>query len=260
MKKDLKNFIENAVKIGKDKNYVRDYLYGKVSDLEVARALEYFDYLQKNKEKSSKNYLLLIISFFKIVFIYLIYLFLKLKVSLKKIFLKEEKEEKIDLEIIEKNIGLTNIKNKFYNWFSRKSQKEKKRLLILSLTFFIIFIIFIYANFFYYKKCENKTCFIDRIEKCDRAIYESEDFIMLTTKIEGMSFKKCISDVIYVDKETNKKLKMRCSLPIGYSFLPYANLEFCSGKLRDFIQEKIISEINKVVGENLIELNSFFKR
>ncbi|GEM_PF-2046791 len=261
MREDVKRFIEQAVQNGKDKKYVRDFLYGKIKDLEVVSALEYYDKLKNSKTNKFFSFFIYIKGFLRFISIFLFYLFLKLVVSLKKLIGKKEEKEIKKIEELDKEKNyLKDFFKKISNWFKKKSKREKRNFILLSLFFSILFLTFVYANFFYYKKCDNKTCFMDLTKNCDRAMFESEDFIFLVSRIEGRGLNNCYSNVIYFDKENKKKMEMKCVLPLGQSFLPYSNIEFCSGELREFIQGKILSELEQSVGQNIFELNNFFKK
>lgn len=259
MKPEVKSFIERAVKNLKDNSFVRKHLEEKISEVELIEALNYFNYLNEKEGKKIKRKLKKIFYPIKIILLYLIFITLKTFFSIKG-FIKKEKYKKVTFEEFLREIEINGGPiEEIRKWFSKKTTKEKILIIGTTSIIFFSFVILIYANFFYYAKCPNKTCFEDRISLCQRTFFENEDFILLFNKVYGQNFKKCDSEVIYKDKQKNKKLKMYCKLPLNYSFFPYQNIELCTGELREHLQDLIITEIHSTIGENIVKINKFLK-
>ncbi|MEM4181918.1 MAG: hypothetical protein QXX68_02065 [Candidatus Pacearchaeota archaeon] len=256
MDKRIKNFVESAYRMGKDEKYVRDYLFGKIKDIELNEALEYFNSLSKKKKKLV--FFSVIYSIIRVFFLYISFLAVRFLVFLRN-SLSKEKIAEVDFRQFEEEIKIKNIFEKIKNWFLKKSEKEKKKILLISALFLFFLGLLIYANFFYYMKCPNETCFRDRMERCERAKYESKDFILLFNRIYGRDLDSCNSRVAFYDKQKNKKLVMECSTPLRERNLPYSRIEYCTGELREYIQEKMINELQSTVSENILELNHFFR-
>lgn len=255
MDRQIKNFVESAYRMGKDERYIRNYLFGKIKDIELKEALEYFNSLSKKKKFV---FFSVISSIVRVFFLYISFLIVRFLVFLKNSFSKEKIAE-IDFRQFEEEVKVANIFEKIRNWFLKKTEKEKKRILMIMILFLFFLGLLIYANFFYYMKCPNETCFRDRMERCERAKYESKDFILLFNRIDGRDLDSCNARVIFFDKQRNKKLVMECSTPLRERNLPYSRIEYCTGELREYIQEKMINELHSTVSENLLELNPFFR-
>jgi hypothetical protein len=264
MSKSIKNFVVSAFKAGKDRDYIRKILFGKVSDIEVVRALKLFDSLSLKKDKNSGNFLTNSSKVFfyaiRILWSWIVYIFLKISFNIKKFIFGHSEE-----------IHFNEIKDSFSikGYFS----KTKKRLNsqsphLIKRLFFVIFIviifgfIIIFSTFYFSKVCENQTCFKEMVSKCQRAEFISKDLVGLENKILGPSLGGCKIIVTSLENDIGLKSgeKMTCYMPLGIKVMPQTKLEFCSGKLREDIQEILISELYKTIGQNLPELNSFFKR
>ncbi|MEM4330830.1 MAG: hypothetical protein QW273_02370 [Candidatus Pacearchaeota archaeon] len=250
MDKKIEEKVKEIIKEKKDKEDLKKELYGKVSAFELNEALELYDSLIKRK--NLKYYLGVLFFSIKLFFLYIIFCIAKFYGFVRKIFFLEGEEE-----ITFKDFKETLLKNglvlSLVEWFNRKNKKEKIKTVLVIFILIIITFIVVYANFFYYKKCENKTCLKEMLEKCNRAKYISKDFIILTNKIKGRTIDYCIVKV-YSEKEM-----MKCKIPLGENYLPYSNLQRCSGELREKIQEEMISELQQIFGENIKEINEFFK-
>ncbi len=246
MKKKIRDFIKDSFSEGRDRNFVQKKLLGYVSDLEMIRALKYFDKLSKNNRGNS---LVLFfksgVSLIKILF-YSIYLcFVELKVSLRK-FLRGGEE--IDLAK-PKNLFLL---KKLKEWFSKKSKKERM-IFIFGLIFFMLVLIFlVFTTFIYSENCENARCFEKMVADCHRASFVSEDLINFESKIIGLTSRGCRVEVSALSSGfgINRGSEMVCYISPGLEVLPQSRLVDCSGKLREEIQGTIISELYKNLGQD----------
>ncbi len=138
--------------------------------------------------------------------------------------------------------------------------------LFIILAIFLVSL-FVYLNFFYFMSCDNSSCFKETLSNCLRSSYISNESILLKNKVIGLSYQGCIVEVISLEntKGIEPGEKMTCYLPVGSKYsslvsLPQTKIDLCSGSLREVIQEQIISEFYRSIGQNLNNLNSFFEQ
>lgn len=141
---------------------------------------------------------------------------------------------------------------------------RKELLWVLILTF--VALIAIVAVLYYYgygKACQTEECFLDALTYCQKASYTTDkEGNIWTYKIKNvLGFYKdtCIVEVknVKVASPTAKKIEgksMICRIPKSYAgtFLEiHQKLEFCSGPLKEALQEILIDKLYKYIIQNL---------
>jgi hypothetical protein len=126
----------------------------------------------------------------------------------------------------------------------------------------IILVLAIYFTWFYWPTCENNECYIAHQEKCGRVryAYETEDKIW-NFRTLGREDGNCEIEVILskikkgdVTLKSLEGKKMLCTLPLGTSESPEANLGRCTGRLKEEIQEQIIKRLHLYIVDNVNEV------
>jgi len=263
MMKSVKRYVVSAFHAGKSREHVRDELFRRVSDVETNKALRYFDKLCLHGNKKTfclKNIPKVIFYFFKVSFLFFVFFSLKISLGIKRLFFG--REEEITFEEIKKSFSFAKISRKIRYWFEQKSKWQKRMVFFVGIILVLMVSLVIYASFFHYKDCENASCFREMVSKCHRTRFVSREFISLDNQIRGLTLKGCKIEVKALDNDLgiSSGKKMTCFFPYGLKLLPQTKIEFCSGELREEIQTLIISELYKTVGQNIEELNTFFKK
>ncbi len=261
MKYPIREFVISAVESRKDRSFVRESLLGKVSDIEVRNALNLFDSLQENSSKkpSFVNFLGFAFHPIKLFFLLILFWITKFIVGLRKILGDLDKDYDVkSISLFSENKSLS---KDFLQKFNSKNRLGKFVFVSFIFILGILLIWFIFASFIYSKPCDSSACFKTMISVCHRADFISSDLVRLDNQIVGLTSGGCEVEVRAVDNNLGISMgeKMTCYIPLGLSVLPQSKLDLCSGKLRESIQEIIISELYKTIGQNVEELNSFFK-
>lgn len=121
----------------------------------------------------------------------------------------------------------------------------------------------IYANFIYYKECENTQCFNDYLSECSRAEFISDKEMVFDYKIKGRWGDDCVVKVELLEaKDLNQRdsskvegEKMVCKIPVGVITVPESDLNLCSGELKEGFQDLFISKLHRYIVQNLGEIN-----
>ena len=139
--------------------------------------------------------------------------------------------------------------------------KPMKIILVLLLAIILL------SGFYYFniliKKCEDKTCFSEALIKCKRVSYiENGEEAAWGYSIKGKQQGECDVNVQLLqtkkgktDMENIEGKEMSCSLPLGVLTEPSQNLEFCTGKLKEGLQDLIIKRMHTYIFENLEGIN-----
>ncbi len=148
---------------------------------------------------------------------------------------------------------------------TKKSGKNKKNKSIIPLIVLIILIIsalvllyLVYANIFRYTKCDSWDCFNSRLEKCYKTDFIGGNKMIFEYRIIGRDSDKCIVDIKLLQGELNnqesikmEKTSMKCDLPFSVIMIPESNLNYCSGKLKEGLQDLIINRLYSYIIENI---------
>ncbi len=153
-----------------------------------------------------------------------------------------------------------------------KKRKKPYSLKIEILKLIVLFLILIsssiavYYFFFYTPRCFDESCFSLALISCERTEYlkDSPEATWLYV-IKGKSVKEKEECEVYIKFIQAKKGKtdimsiegkeMICLLPLGALMQPEQNLEFCTGKLKEGLQDLIIKRMHAYILENLETIN-----
>jgi hypothetical protein len=157
--------------------------------------------------------------------------------------------------------GLGIVEKESDNLANEKSFNGKKKVFYVFLLIFLLLLFIFYVNFVYSKDCDNLTCFGEMIFYCNRANFVSSGALPLKSEIFGSSLEGCKVRVRALENNIGvlEGSEMICHLPMGVRLLPQSQIEFCEGRLREDIQDLIISELYKTIGQNVGELSYFFR-
>ncbi|MBI2630454.1 hypothetical protein HYW76_05110 [Candidatus Pacearchaeota archaeon] len=135
---------------------------------------------------------------------------------------------------------------------------NKKRTALIVLTALIL-IALAYLLFFYTRNCKDLGCFNINMEKCQRArlVKDTEEAVW-SYSIIGKSDGNCNIKVILKEiKGDNEEFagmqgkEMVCSIPLSVVSDPANNIQRCHGLLKEEMQERIISNLNKYITDNI---------
>lgn len=128
-------------------------------------------------------------------------------------------------------------------------------LVIILLSFFI------WANFFYYKPCENTFCFEDYLKDCQRARFISAGDINMEYLIQGKVGDKCrvvaklrSADLSIKDSEKLVGKEMTCEFQAGLIIYPENQINLCHGLLKEGLQDLLIDKLHKYIIQNIEEI------
>lgn len=116
--------------------------------------------------------------------------------------------------------------------------------------------------FFSYASCSNWDCFNSKLESCDRVKFIGGDDMIFGYSVHGKSGEGCKVGVELLQGELNdqgsialERKKMTCMLPRGVVMLPESNIGYCTGELKEGLQDLIITELHSTLVQNLGRLN-----
>lgn len=120
-----------------------------------------------------------------------------------------------------------------------------------------------YFAFFYFKKCEDISCFFSHHEKCNRATYINDGKSMtLGYRILGKDKKLCEIEVevLLVKEGTLDKValeghSMKCYVEPKTISYPESDLSKCHGRLKEEIQSIMIKRAHAEIVKNLGEIS-----
>lgn len=149
-----------------------------------------------------------------------------------------------------------------------KKEENKKIYLIIPIAIVVIIIALVYLKFFYFKKCQDYTCFNEGVVKCNKIIFRSDEKeAVWEYKVLGKKKGECVINVKLLMIKQGKKetqilegKEMKCYLDSAtiQQFInqnkninPRQNLELCHGILKEEMQEIIIKNLWGVVLKNI---------
>ena len=143
-------------------------------------------------------------------------------------------------------------------------KRVKKELAIgVAIAIVILLSFLIFYTFFYVKSVSSMEEFNQQLFNCNRASFVSEQ----TTAVWGYEILGKTKGICEVDvklisaKEGDSDIKslegkdMICSMPLGSTANPEANLEVCHGLLKEEIQEVMIRNCHSQILANIGEIN-----
>jgi hypothetical protein len=139
-------------------------------------------------------------------------------------------------------------------------EKRIRNLLILGIIGFLASAL--YFTFVFENKCSNYECFQENMALCKRISFVSErDSATWEYTVLGSRAGRCdVKAKLLQPKKGSLTLQdlegeeMICSYPLGYTTYPGTDLNFCTGKLKEEIQEILIDRLHAHVLENLGKL------
>jgi len=142
-------------------------------------------------------------------------------------------------------------------------------------SYIIIFLILIlaiigfYINYLVPESCQTSECFYQNMKECKKATYLSDEKeASWRFKIIGEDkYGNCVIEVKLIQaKEGLLELDklagydMLCYREIGFSEIPYKNLDKCHGRLKEEMQSIIIKKMHTHILENIEEINSLLNK
>lgn len=147
---------------------------------------------------------------------------------------------------------------------NKKGGAIKTILIVLVL---VVLVGAIYFTFFYAYSCDDKACFMAHQEECSRTKYTNEDDdAVWKYHIKGKEGNNCVVNVkLERVKEGNLDLvklqgkEMDCSLPLGITSSPEADISRCHGLLKEGMQDLIINNLYAYILDNVGEIDEGLK-
>lgn len=129
-----------------------------------------------------------------------------------------------------------------------------KRNIVIAVIIIIIIgvLLLLYFNS---KECKDKLCFEQAMKKCRRAEYtEDSDIASWRYEIYGKQGDNCKINVVLLqvkqggnELEQGAGLNMNCYITRGLIINPVNDLSLCHGKLKEFMQLKIIENLHQYI-------------
>ena len=148
-----------------------------------------------------------------------------------------------------------------------KRGSEIIKLIIIAVIFVGVLAI-VYFLTIYTEKCSDNACFDTRLVNCKKAtwINDAEEAAWLYS-IKGKESGNCEVEVklLLIKKgkaeiEKAEGKSMTCYLPLNTMSSPGENLEYCTGKLKEELQDIIIKRMHSYILDNLGEIKEELTR
>ncbi len=132
----------------------------------------------------------------------------------------------------------------------------------------LLIIAIVYAVFSYIEVCSDKECFDQYLVECRRVKWTNNaEEAVWAYRIEGASQAECRVGVTLLSVKTGQadlgiaeKKSMTCYLPLNVVLTPGENLEYCTGPLKETMQDLIIKKMHSYILENLGRINEELTR
>ena len=155
----------------------------------------------------------------------------------------------------------------------KEKKRNKKYVLFIILMIIFALVIATAYYFLHTKTCDNEYCFLAALKHCEKTQYKvnKEGNIWEYKILNSFGFSNNVCSVnvknvkIASDDITIKKIEgkeMLCKIPKDYagSYIEvHQKLEFCSGPLKESLQEIIVSNMYKYIIQNLGEISQEVK-
>lgn len=122
---------------------------------------------------------------------------------------------------------------------------------IISVIILILILVLIYLLFFSTKTCSDEQCWTSSMSSCTKASYISETDEASWQYVIISKQEECVINVKLLQAKTGSNeladlegKDMDCSLALGYTGNPSADLARCSGKLKEGMQDIIIKNMH----------------
>jgi hypothetical protein len=160
------------------------------------------------------------------------------------------------------------IKN-IKDFFKRQGYFDLKKKVIFSLVVLIItiFLTIFLITLFYPKSCEDRECFSDSLNDCDRVSLVREDssaswyYEILGNNDENsckVSVKLLKLKQGKIDIEDLEGEEMTCIVSKGETLMPEENIESCTGILKEELQGIIIEKMHSYILKNIGDIKDSF--
>ncbi len=141
-----------------------------------------------------------------------------------------------------------------------RKEKRNKFFKVLAVIILLLVLLSLYSSLFYYKHCQDESCFLTYLSNCDRATYSKTGDFSLEYKITGYAFRQCNVDVALAAEQPDLKdiyqnSKMVCKVKLGSVNYPESSLSQCTGILKEGFQEVIIDRLKVEVVRNIGDIN-----
>ncbi len=152
---------------------------------------------------------------------------------------------------------------------------ERRNLTIIILAVLIVIVGLIAAYFFVFtKSCSSEECFLQSLRSCDRASYtvNNEGNVWQYSIQNSLSFSQneCTVRVKNLQIASENPLakqvqgkSMLCKIPREFSGAYVqieSKLEFCSGPLKESLQDFLIDQLYKYIVQNIGEITEELKK
>jgi len=144
--------------------------------------------------------------------------------------------------------------------------KRKNIFIVLALLGVVLISILLGINSTKGEKCGTQECFDKLMESCNFGNYVNEEpEASWGYQIKGKKINHCEINVKLLQvKEGNLDLRkfegdsMICSYPLGVVFPPEKDLSFCTGLLKEDLQEVLIKNLHSYILDNLKDIKKGF--
>jgi len=143
-----------------------------------------------------------------------------------------------------------------------RRRREILKFVVVAAVFFGVLLMG-YLFVIYAEKCETKECFYSHLAYCKSASWNNDaPEATWGYAIKGEAEGKCEVEAKLlllkkgkVEIERLEGKSMKCLLPLGVTALPGENLEYCTGQLKEEMQDLIIKRMHSYILENLGKIN-----
>lgn len=138
----------------------------------------------------------------------------------------------------------------------------EKRWVAIGIIILIVAAASIYLTFSYVEKCKNIACWEEKLTKCKKASYISDNKdITWRYIIKGKKAGSCLVNVEVIQIKQGlastqilEGKSMNCYLPFGVVAPPESNPNICHGILKEEMQSLIIEKLHQYILENVGEI------
>ncbi len=134
-----------------------------------------------------------------------------------------------------------------------KRLKGIKLVLSFIIFFVLLFIIYLYLTIFFFPdKCYSESCFIRNLKNCEETSFRyTQEGTIWAYSIKGTQGQSCKVKVkvenVKIPISPTKILEgreMDCYIPRNIIIMPEDKIEYCSGPLKEAIQDQIIEKMH----------------
>ncbi|MGK0209037.1 MAG: hypothetical protein ACI83O_000300 [Patescibacteria group bacterium] len=138
-----------------------------------------------------------------------------------------------------------------------------KKIFHISLILVIILLVYIIVQLFTsHQACDSWECFNQNLIDCKKTTFAGGQEFIFGYTINGKTDNTCEVQVEYLQGNlANKKAtqlknkKMTCNIPTGIAILPEKQIEYCTGPLKEALQNQIITQLHNYIIQNVGQIN-----